>query len=102
MPFRIFLKTGRQMLSRTERKRRPAQRLEFAPTRFLGTVRLKTTEDYAALLPPDLPDTFTARELIKALGLPESQSSAAAGVLCHMGAIRRGGTRGKAYLYTIS
>ena len=102
LSFLLVRLEGEELRIRTEQKRRPVRRLEFAPTRFLGTVRLKTAEDYAALLPSDLPDTFTARELTKALGLSERQSSAAAGVLCHMGAIRRAGTRGKAYLYTIS
>ena len=81
-------------------KRRPVTPLEFAPTRFLGTVTLRTAADYAALLPADLPETFTARTLAKALGLPAGQSSAAANVLCDMGAIRRTGTQGKAYLYS--
>ena len=83
-------------------KRRPVTPLEFAPTRFLGTVSLKTAEDYAALLPPGLPVTFTARELARALGLPAGQSSAAANVLCYMKTIRRIGRRKNAYLYTIS
>ena len=81
-------------------KRRPVTPLEFAPTRFLGTVALRTAADYAALLPADLPETFTARTLAKALGLPAGQSSAAANVLCYMGAIRRTGAQGKAYLYS--
>ena len=81
-------------------KRRPVTPLEFAPTRFLGTVTLRTAADYAALLPADLPETFTARTLARALGLPAGQSSAAANVLCYMGAIHRTGAQGKAYLYT--
>jgi hypothetical protein len=81
-------------------KRRPVTPLEFAPTRFLGTVTIRTAADYAALLPADLPETFTARTLAKALGLPAGQSSAAANVLCYMGAIRRTGAQGKAYLYS--
>ena len=64
-------------------------------------MRLQTEADYAALLPPDLPDTFTARELAKALGLPAGQGSAAANVLAFMGAIRRTGMKGRSYLYTI-
>ena len=82
-------------------RRRPMTPLEFAPTRFLGAVRLKTAADYAALLPPGLPETFTARELSKALGIPARQGSAAANVLSHMGAIVQTGRRKNAYLYTI-
>ena len=100
LSFLLVRLEGEELRMLTPGKRHPATPLEFVPTRFLGTVVLKTGEDYAALLPRDLPDEFTARELAKALGLPAGQGSAAANVLCHMGAIRRAGVRGKAYLYT--
>ena len=102
LSFLLVRLEGEQLRKLTGQKRRPVTPLEFAPTRFLGTVRLKTAEDYAALLPPDLPKEFTARALGKALGLPAGQSSAAAGVLSHMGAIRRIGREKNAYLYTIA
>ena len=102
LSFLLVRLEGEQLRMLTGQKRRPVTPLEFAPTRFLGTVRLKTPADYAALLPPDLPGAFTARDLGKALGLPAGQSSAAAGVLCHMGAIRRIGREKSAYLYTIA
>lgn len=101
LSFLLVRLEGEELRVRTQGKRRPAQRLEFAPTRYLGAVSLKTAEDYAALLPLDLPEEFTARELAKALGLSAGQSSAAAGVLSHMGAIRQIGRRKNAYLYTI-
>ena len=102
LSFLLVRLEGEELRVRTQRKRRPVQRLEFAPTRYLGTVSLKTAGDYAALLPPDLPEAFTARELARALGLPTGQGSAAANVLCYMKAIRRIGRRKNAYLYTIS
>ena len=102
LSFLLVRLEGEQLRKLTGQKRRPVTPLEFAPTRFLGTVYLKNAEDYAALLPPDLPKEFTARDLAKALGLPAGQSSAAAGVLCFMGAIRQVGRRKNAYLYIIS
>ena len=102
LSFLLVRLEGEQLRKLTGQKRRPVTPLEFAPTRFLGTVRLKTAEDYAALLSPDLPKEFTARALGKALGLPAGQSSAAAGVLWHVGAIRRIGREKSAYLYTIA
>lgn len=102
LSFLLVRLEGEELRKPSQSRWRSATPLEFAPTRFLGTVPLKTPADYAALLPPDLPETFTARELAKALDLPVSQGSAAANVLGHMGAIRRTGARGKAYLYTIS
>ena len=67
-----------------------------------ATAVLKTAADYAALLPPDLPEAFTARELSKALNLPAAQSTAAANVLFHMGVIRRVDCQKNAYLYTVA
>ena len=92
---------GEELRKPSHSRWRSATPLEFAPTSFLGTARLQTADDYAALLPPDLPEEFTARELAKALGLPVRQGSAAANVLAFMGAIRRTGTKGRAYLYEI-
>ena len=102
LSFLLVLLEGEELRKPSPGHRRPVTPLEFAPTCFLGTVRLKTAADYAALLPGGLPPSFTARELGKALGLPAKKSSAAAGVLAYMGTIRRTGARGKAYLYTIS
>lgn len=99
LSFLLVRLEGEELRKPSQSRWRPATPLEFAPTRFLGTVRLQTAADYAALLPPDLPETFTARELSKALGLPAGQGSAAANVLAFMGAIRRTGTKGRAYLY---
>lgn len=101
LSFLLVRLEGEELRKPSHSRWRSATPLEFAPTRFLGTVRLQTAEDYAALLPPDLPEAFTARELAKALGLPAGESSAAANVLAFMGAIRPTGTRKNAYLYEI-
>ena len=101
LSFLLVRLEGEELRKPSHNRWRPVTPLEFAPTRFLGTVHLHTEADYAALLPPDLPDTFTARELAKALGLPAGQGSAAANVLAFMGAIRRTGMKGRSYLYTI-
>ena len=102
LSFLLVRLEGEALRKPTCDRRRPVTPLEFAPTRFLGTVSLKTRADYAALLPSDLPETFTAKELARALGVPVRQASAAAGVLAHMGAITQVGTRNRAYLYTIA
>ena len=101
LSFLLVRLEGEELRKPSHSRWRPVTPLEFAPTRFLGTVRLKTAADYAALLPRDLPETFTARELSKALGLPAGESSAAANVLAFMEAIRRTGSRKNAYLYEI-
>ena len=99
LSFLLVRLEGEELRKPSHSRWRPVTPLEFAPTRFLGTVCLKTPADYAALLPSDLPKEFTARELAKALGLPAGQGSAAANVLAFMGAIRQTGTKGRAFLY---
>ena len=101
LSFLLVRLEGEELRKPSHSRWRPVTPLEFAPTRFLGTERLQTAEDYAALLPPDLMNEFTARELAKALGLPAGQGSAAANVLAFMGAIRQTGTKGRAFLYEI-
>ena len=99
LSFLLVRLEGEELRKPSHSRWRPVTPLEFAPTSFLGTERLQTAEDYAALLPPDLPKEFTARELAKALGLPAGQGSAAANVLAFMGAIRQTGTKGRTFLY---
>ena len=91
---------GEELRKSTGKKRHPVERLEFAPTRFLGTVSLRGREDYAAMLPDNLPESFTAEELGKRMGLHKRDWSAAANVLCYMDAIRRTGRRKNAFLYS--
>ena len=101
LSFLLVRLEGEELRKPSHSRWRPVTPLEFAPTSFLGTERLQTAEDYAALLPPDLVNELTARELAKALGLPAGQGSAAANVLAFMGAIRQTGTKGRAFLYEI-
>ena len=101
LSFLLVRLEGEELRKPSHSRWRPVTPLEFAPTSFLGTILLKTPADYAALLPPDLVNEFTARELAKALGLPAGQGSAAANVLAFMGAIRQTGTKGRAFLYEI-
>ena len=101
LSFLLVRLEGEELRKPSHSRWRPVTPLEFAPTRCLGTERLQTAENYAALLPPDLVTEFTARELAKALGLPAGQGSAAANVLAFMGAIRQTGTKGRAFLYEI-
>ena len=101
LSFLLVRLEGEELRKPSQSRWRPVTPLEFAPTRFLGTVYLQTREDYAALLPPGLTKTFTARELASALGLPAREASAAANVLAFMGVIRRTGRRQNAYLYAV-
>ena len=91
---------GVELRKATGKKRHPVERLEFAPTRFLGAVSLINRKDYTAMLPDGLPESFTAEELGKRMGLHKREWSAAASILCYVGAILRTGRRKNAYVYS--
>ena len=81
-------------------RKKHATRYERIPTGWLGSISLAEPADYAALMPPQLPQIFTAAECAKALKLRGRRASAALRVLQAVGAVRRtGGLRGRAYLY---
>ena len=56
-------------------------------------------EDFAALLPPELPDPFTVTELAAALKQPRRLAGQMAYCLREMGALQQVGQRGRAHLY---
>ncbi len=65
-------------------------------------VAFSTPEDFRALLPPDLPDPFTNRDLARASGHPTYLAGKMTYCLSRMGAIRRAGQQGKAYLFSLT
>lgn len=65
----------------------------------LGSVLLSGPEDYAALLPPELPHPFTAKDLATAAGLRIALARKAVYVLSRMGVLRDAGKDGRAKLY---
>jgi hypothetical protein len=70
--------------------------------RLLGvvdTVLLSSPDDFRALLPPALPQPFTARDLARALGRPPYLAGKMAYCLRAMGIIEVAGRRGQAHLY---
>ncbi|MBN1121996.1 MAG: hypothetical protein JXJ17_13025 [Anaerolineae bacterium] len=64
-----------------------------------GQVRLHTVGDWRALLPDDLEDPFTTRDLSEAIGERLRLAQSMAYCLYEMGAVERVGKRGNAYLY---
>lgn len=57
--------------------------------------------DMGALLPPDLPRTFTTADLAQTLSTPRRLAQKMAYCLREMGAIVQIGKRGRAYLYSV-
>ena len=79
-------------------RKRGSGRYERIPQEVLGCCDLCTPADYAALL-PDLPETFTSKQLAADahIRLPAAQN--AVRVLCHIGVLEKCGKAGRAYLY---
>ncbi len=69
--------------------------------RVISTHRFDQAEDLLGLLPKDLPDPFTGKELSSSLGRPYSLGGKMAYCLRQMGMLEITGKRGNAYLYTI-
>ena len=79
--------------------RRRTRRYECLPTALLDDVELNGTADYAALLPQDLPAEFTAKEFGRVTRLSGYALYDALAVFCGVGALRKEGKRGRAFLY---
>lgn len=79
--------------------KRGSTRFERLPVDLLGEVWLKNPEDYAQLIPAALPEEFTAKEFGRAARLAEKRAGAAINVLFSLGAVKRTGKTGNAYLY---
>ena len=67
--------------------------------RVLGKCRLSSPRDCAALLPPDLPSSFTTRQLARAAGLRRRLAGQMAYCLREMGALAVVGKIGNAFCY---
>lgn len=81
-------------------KKHGSHRMERLPLFFGDPVFLKTTEDISALLPETLPETFTRKDLMKALKMQGRKGSGAITVLEKAGAIKRVGTEGRTLQFT--
>jgi hypothetical protein len=69
--------------------------------RVISTHRFNRAEDLLSLLPKDLPDPFTSKQLSSSLGRPYSLGGKMAYCLRQMGMLEIIGKRGNAYLYSI-
>lgn len=74
-------------------------KLDRIPRELIRTVLLNAPEDYAALLPDELPDEFTSRELCRVLKAPKACASSIAGVFSSVGVIKAVRRKGSAYIY---
>lgn len=80
--------------------KRGSHRTERLPTAMGDSLVLACRKDYAALLPADLPQMFTAAEFGKAARLTAKKAGKAISFFVRLGLIVRSGNRGRAYEYT--
>ena len=82
-------------------KKRGSVRCDRIPCALAGEIRFNTSADYVKLLPPVLPDTFTAKELALAIGIRTGtrKLSAATSVLRAVGVIEACGKSSNAIIY---
>ncbi len=76
-------------------------RMERIPSALIASVDLHTPEDYKALLPSELPETFTSCELSRLLKVRKGKEAEIANVLYTKGAIIRVGKNRNAFLYSL-
>lgn len=81
------------------RGRRGYTRFERMPVRLMDEVWVRGPEDYPRLLPPGLPEEFTAKEFRSCGHFSNMQGSLALSAAKELGAAERIGNRGRAYLY---
>lgn len=83
----------------SEDGKRGSSRFDRLPVSLLGEVWVREPQDLFKLLPPGLPDPFTAKDFKKAARLSPLDLSAAVKLLSTYGVIQRAGKRGRAFLY---
>ncbi len=79
--------------------KRGSECFERIPTELLGVIDLSLPADYINLLPPSLPDTFTAKEFGIASRLKGRRIYDALKVFCGVGLIAPVGKSGRSVLY---
>jgi len=86
---------------RSSSGKRGSHRYERIPVDIFGIYDFHEVGDYVSILPEDLPELFTAQELLRAMKYRGHYGSAAMRVLEETGALCRDGKRSNAILYRI-
>lgn len=79
--------------------KRGSHRMERIPYALRDVIELHTSDDFAKLLPSELPGPFTCADLAKAIRISRSRAGEICNVLYTIGAVIREGKKGNAYLY---
>lgn len=82
-------------------RKKGSSRLERIPVDIVDEITIDTIHDYTKLLPQDLPEVFTSKDLQKSAGIKMRYVQTALNVLHYIGAVKRVGKNKNAFLYEI-
>lgn len=80
--------------------KRGSTRADRVPLSVFGEIDLKCPGDYKKLLPHDLGTEFTVAEFMRCARASRTLAQRAVNVLCAVGALKRAGKSGRAFLYS--
>ena len=82
-------------------RKKGSTRFDGIPTELAAEIVLEKPADYLQLLPPELPEVFSARDLSRLGKLRLTPARTTLNILHHMGVVERVGKDGRAYLYRV-
>lgn len=83
-------------------KKKGSHRCDRIPSALLGEVRINQLKDYVQLIPPDLQEPFTAKELAKAVKERNETAAKVLHILNYLHIVERCENRGRAYTYRVA
>lgn len=86
---------------RSKDKKRGSSRYDRVPVEIHDEIILDSVVDYLQLLPIDLPDEFTSKELAKAAHVHVDYAREALKLLYDLGLVARVGKKGNTYIYRV-
>jgi len=95
----ILLVDMEEQRLRSNRHRKGFLRVERIPLNIAARLDLRSPGDWAAFLPPGLPEPFLSKDFARATRLSLSKAQKALLVLSHVGTVERCGKQGNSILY---
>lgn len=95
----LELEEYRYLNGYSEDKKRGSSRFDRIPVNLLSEIHLHHAADYQKMIPDSLDRHFTVKDYQKAGGLSRSVAGTALNVLYYLGAVKRTGKDGNAFIY---
>ncbi|HKM32595.1 MAG TPA: hypothetical protein VJX95_03410 [Oscillospiraceae bacterium] len=80
-------------------KKKGSSRCDRIPVGIVEELYIEGAYDYAALIPSTLPQSFTTKDFAKHAGISQPLSQVTLNIMNYMGAVKRNGKQGNAFLY---